>query len=148
MRLLLSLAACLSLSMVLVATLAPANAHAQTYQVIHSFSGGNDGSHPQAGLAMDAGSSLYTTATGGGAHGGNCYSFGCGVVIKFTHQGFRWNALPLYVFQGGSDGSLPDSGVIAGPNGSLYGTTAAGGDYGSFGFGTVFSLQPASHSCE
>ncbi|MGA2591007.1 MAG: choice-of-anchor tandem repeat GloVer-containing protein [Bryobacteraceae bacterium] len=44
----------------------------------------------------------------------------------------------LYKFVGSSAGQTPQ-GLVAGPNGVLYGTTAYGGTYG---FGTVFELQP------
>ena len=48
------------------------------------------------------------------------------------------------------DGSMPDSSLVIGKNGVLYGTTEKGGPYGyggltpfnSFGSGTVFSLTP------
>ena len=42
-------------------------AQAQTWTVIHSFSG-PDGSYPGAGLTMDAAGNLYGTTSGGGAH--------------------------------------------------------------------------------
>jgi hypothetical protein len=44
---------------------APSPAQAQTFTVIHNFSGG-DGANPAAGLIMDRGGNLYgTTAYGG-----------------------------------------------------------------------------------
>lgn len=45
----------------------------------------------------------------------------------------------LYRFQGGSDGSYPNGGVIIDNQGALYGTTSVGG---SFSSGTVFKLTP------
>jgi len=45
----------------------------------------------------------------------------------------------LYTFIG-ADGGAPDSGVILGPDGALYGVTAFGGDYDN---GTVFRLSQA-----
>ena len=51
----------------------------------------------------------------------------------------------LYAFKGGQDGNGP-IGVIFGPDGSLYGTTEAGGHVGAvsclLGCGTVFKLTP------
>ncbi len=130
--------------MILVACLA----QAQNFQVLHSFTGGLDGSHPQAGLTVDKAGSLYTTTTAGGYHAGDCTTSGCGVVVKLSRQGSSWTASPLYAFPGGSNGWLPDAGVIAGPQGALYGTTSAGGaGNGGFGYGTVYSLQPSSHTC-
>ncbi len=36
-------------------------AQAQTFMVIHNFSGGGDGDYPEAGLAIDAAGNLYGT---------------------------------------------------------------------------------------
>jgi hypothetical protein len=124
------------------------NAQAQTFQVIHSFTGGLDGSHPQAGLARDKAGNLYATTTAGAHHGGDCVTSGCGAVIKLSRQRSAWTATPLYAFQGGDGGWLPDAGVIAGSNGTLYGTTSAGGaGNGGFGYGVVYGLLPSAHDC-
>jgi uncharacterized repeat protein (TIGR03803 family) len=48
-------------------------------------------------------------------------------------------ATVLYSFSGGSDGSVPAAGLIAGKAGNFYGTTYAGG---SSGYGAVFELAP------
>jgi uncharacterized repeat protein (TIGR03803 family) len=51
----------------------------------------------------------------------------------------------LYTFTGGAEGGYSDSGVVLGPNGNLYGTTAVGGDLslnGGVGAGVVFKLDP------
>jgi uncharacterized repeat protein (TIGR03803 family) len=56
-----------------------------TRTVLHSFTGGNDGASPVAGLIADAAGNLYgTTELGGGASG--C-SGGCGTVFKLTPSG-------------------------------------------------------------
>lgn len=124
------------------------SAQAQTFQVIHSFTGGPDGSHPQAGLTQDKAGNLYATTTEGAYHGGDCVTSGCGAVIKLSQQRSVWMSSPLYAFQGGDGGWLPDAGVIAGSQGTLYGTTSAGGaGNGGFGYGVVYGLQPASHDC-
>jgi hypothetical protein len=55
----------------------------------------------------------------------------------------------LYAFVGGTDGAAPLAGLIAGPNGDLYGTTTAGGSgYGNClnGCGIVFRLTPSGSS--
>jgi len=50
----------------------------------------------------------------------------------------------LYAFSGGADGSYPDSGLTAGPDGNFYGTTTYGG---ANDLGTVYKLTPAgAHS--
>lgn len=47
---------------------------------------------------------------------------------------------PLYAFTGGADGSYPDSGLTAGLDGNLYGTTSYGG---TNNVGTVYRVTPA-----
>ena len=119
--------------------------HAQTFTVLHSFTGGQDGSQPEAGLTMDSSGNLYGTAGAGGEAGG-CSGLGCGTVYKLARRGSRWIFSPLYSFTGGSDGAFPGARVILGPNGTLYGTTFAGGDAdGDYGAGVVFNLRPPSH---
>ena len=100
--------------------------HAQTFQVIHSFTGGADGLEPESGLTMDAAGNLYGTAYYGGNTGTNCDG-SCGTVFKMKHSGEGWILTPLYAFNGGSDGSHPTANVTLGPDGSLYGTTINGG---------------------
>jgi hypothetical protein len=52
----------------------------------------------------------------------------------------------LWTFSGGSDGSSPDTGVIADERGDLYGTTGFGGTFSAgcvgLGCGVVFKLTP------
>jgi uncharacterized repeat protein (TIGR03803 family) len=118
-------------------------ASAQTFSVLHNFTGTGDGGGISAGLTIDSQGNLYGTAEEGG---GSC---SCGTVFKLTLRGSSWTLAPLYTFQEGSDGSGPQAKVIMGPNGSLYGTTDAGGegpcDFGA-GCGTVFNLQPPAHA--
>lgn len=56
--------------------------------------------------------------------------------------GGAWTQTILYKFQGRGkgDGSGPESGLVIGNGGALFGTTAYGG--GSTGLGTVFALAP------
>jgi uncharacterized repeat protein (TIGR03803 family) len=51
----------------------------------------------------------------------------------------------IYAFKGGTDGSRPESGVIADATGALYGTTIEGGKTlgCNYGCGTVFKLTPS-----
>jgi uncharacterized repeat protein (TIGR03803 family) len=100
--------------------------------VIHAFTGGNDGSSGSAGrLIFDAAGNLYGVTTVGGAHGD-------GVVFEVTHnQGGGWTLLPLYAFKDQPDGALPYGGVIFDKTGNLYGTTYYAGAHD---VGTVYKL--------
>jgi uncharacterized repeat protein (TIGR03803 family) len=110
---------------------------AQTFSVLHNFSGGGDGAHPYAGVTVGPGGVLYGTASAGGTHGD-------GVAFKLTYQGSSWPLSPLYEFTGGSDGAAPYGGVVIGPNGALYGTTENGG---AQSYGVVFELRPPATFC-
>jgi uncharacterized repeat protein (TIGR03803 family) len=134
-----------ALTIVIALTLAatPA-AQAQTFTVIHNFTGGGDGANPYAGLTIDRGGSLYGTAANGGA--------GSGTVFRLAHKNSVWLFTPLYRFNGSpaGDGAGPAARVVFGPDGSLYGTTFDGGGAGcgGGGCGTVFNLKPPVSACK
>src|SRR5271166_1965825 len=109
---------------------------AQTFSVIHNFTGGADGGSPFAGLTMDKAGSLYGTTTFGGS--------GNGTVFRLVFKNSHWVFQPLYSFAGGTDGANPQARVIVGPDGALYGTT----QYGGAGYGTVFRLSPQPTACK
>jgi uncharacterized repeat protein (TIGR03803 family) len=124
-------------------------AQAQTYNIIHNFTGNQDGATPMAGLLMDRAGSVYGTAASGG-NLGNCGGIGCGVVFRMTKGISGWVLAPLYSFAGGSDGESPRANVVFAPDGSLTGTTYEGGGpcaQDPNGCGTVFKLQPPVSSC-
>jgi uncharacterized repeat protein (TIGR03803 family) len=104
-------------------------ANAQTYTVLHTFSG-TDGNQPYAGLTWDRAGNLYGTTSVGGA--------GFGTVFELSHADSGWTLSNLYSFRGGSDGAQPEARVVFAPDGTLYGTTTVGG----LGYGTVFNLRP------
>ncbi len=106
---------------------------AQTFSVIHSFTGGGDGAYPLAGLTMDARGNFYGTTFGGGSERG--------VVFRLTKHGTDWILTPLYSFAGGNDGANPSGRVAIAGDGTLYGTTSDGGN--GCGCGTVFHLSPS-----
>jgi uncharacterized repeat protein (TIGR03803 family) len=104
------------------------------HKVLHSFSGGKDGSSPYAEtLIFDRDANLYGTTDGGGA-------FQRGVVFRLSRNaGGTWNESVLYSF----DGTLaanPNSGLIRDGKGNLYGTCANGN--GETTVGAVFELSP------
>jgi uncharacterized repeat protein (TIGR03803 family) len=120
-------------------------ANAQTFQVLHTFTGGADGAYPYAGLIIDAKGNLYGTTNLGGKSG-TCYpaNSGCGTVFELSPKKSDWKFKTLYTFQGSPDGQGPDGPVMFGPNGSLYGTTDNGGNPGCpSGCGSVFNLKPS-----
>jgi uncharacterized repeat protein (TIGR03803 family) len=119
------------------------SAQAQTYTVIHEFTGWYDGGQPQAGLTIDRAGNLEGTTFLGGADD-------MGVVFKLVHSGSGWTVNPLYEFAGGTDGSHPQARVIVGPDGNLYGTTYSGGTGNCQEFpgcGIVFKLSPPPTIC-
>ena len=99
------------------------------FLTLYSFSGGNDGASPEAGLVL-SGNTLFGTAFGGG-------SAGNGTVFKVNTDGTGF--LTLYSFTGGNDGAFPAAGLVLSGN-TLYGTTSSGG---SADLGTVFALALA-----
>src|ERR1700691_2091764 len=106
-------------------------AQAQTFKVIHSFTGGSDGGNPLDGFIADSAGNLYGTTNAGGASG-------YGVVFKITKSGVQ---SVLYSFVGGTDGEFPEGGLIRDKVGNLYGTTTAGG--GVENSGIVFVVSAA-----
>ena len=132
-----------AIAMAIVAALAlggAQTAQAQTFSLIHTFTGGMDGAAPEAGLTLDAGGNLYGTASAGG-------TAGAGAVYKLTRKGTGFTLNPLYSFAGGNDGIAPIARVVFGPNGTLYGTTSDQGEGGG-AVGTVFNLGPPATVCK
>ncbi|HZZ16264.1 MAG TPA: choice-of-anchor tandem repeat GloVer-containing protein [Candidatus Sulfotelmatobacter sp.] len=94
---------------------------------LYSFTGGADGSQPQAALIQGTDGNFYGTTIGGG-------SSGQGTVFKITSSGFQ---SVLYSFTGGADGGVPQAALLQGADGNFYGTTSGGG---ATGRGTVFRI--------
>jgi uncharacterized repeat protein (TIGR03803 family) len=105
-------------------------------KVLYSFTGsGGDGSHPYAGLIMDASGNLYSTTETGGTSG-------YGTVFELVNSSGSYSEKVLYSFTGsGGDGSDPLAGLIMDASGNLYSTTFDGG---TSGCGTVFELVNSS----
>jgi len=123
-------------------------ARAQTFSVIHTFSG-PDGANPVAGMAIDARGRLYGTTQLGGDSNGSCGQEGCGTVFQLEAQGSGWTLSPLHKFAGPSDGEVPQARPAFGPDGLLYGTTTFGGTQSCEGgsCGTAYSLRPGATAC-
>lgn len=97
-------------------------------RVIYSFSGGNDGGAPLAGLLYNAGG-LYGTASEAG-------EFGDGTAFRLSLRQGTYSL--LHAFSGEPDGAHPAGGLLLVSH-TLYGTTQEGGTYNE---GAVFALEP------
>jgi len=95
---------------------------------LYSFTRGNDGAWPQAGLVQGSDGSFYGTASVGGT---NSY----GTVFRISTNGVLTS---LYSFTGGNDGANPETGLVQAKDGNFYGTTRHGGTNGA---GTVFKVS-------
>ena len=129
-----------------LATITAQSAQAQNFTVLHNLNGLQDGYYPISGVTVARNGDLYGTTQYSGLAGGDCY-LGCGTAFRLVRKGSGWIFTTLYSFAGGNDGGNSYARVIFGPDGSLYGTTSAGGG-GSCegGCGTVFNLKPPPHA--
>ena len=96
---------------------------------LYSFTDGNDGGFPTAGLVQGSDGNFYGTTESGGTNG-------FGTVFKINTNG---TLTTLYSFTGGNDGSEPQAGLVQGSDGNFYGTTSVGGTGGA---GTCFESAP------
>ena len=96
--------------------------------VLYRFTGGSDGSKPQAALILDRQGNLYGTTSEGGF-------FFWGTVFKLSPDG---QLTTLYAFTGDIDGGGPMGALVRDSKGNLYGTTQfMGAQYA----GTVFKVS-------
>ncbi len=110
---------------------------AQTYTVLHNFTGGSDGSRPLGGLTLLGSGNIF---------GGS----GDWTVFRLRRAGTSWVFNPIYQLNG-TDGQIVSGRLTFGPGGALYGATSAGGlpeciDGG--GCGLIFSLRPPETICK
>jgi uncharacterized repeat protein (TIGR03803 family) len=114
-----------------------------TESVVYSFQpfvGGPDGIGPNAPVIQASDGNLYGTTIYGGMSGN-------GAVFKINNPSTFPTESVIYSFAGGTDGAMPNAGLIEAADGSLYGTTTAGGSNGCFagsGCGTVFRITNPS----
>ena len=99
------------------------------FTTLHAFTGGSEGSNPNASLTLSKDkTTLYGTTAYGGTNGaGTVFALGTNGVFTTIHT-----------FTNGSDGGYPyGSLTLSGDGKTLYGTTVHGGANGA---GTVFAL--------
>jgi uncharacterized repeat protein (TIGR03803 family) len=106
------------------------------FTTLHNFCsqrGCADGENPFAVLILGMDGNLYGTTLGGGS------AKGFGTVFKITPSGTLTTLHSFCTQSGCPDGQFPQTGVVQGRNGNLYGTTISGGAYGD---GTIFEVTP------
>ncbi|MGA8493368.1 MAG: choice-of-anchor tandem repeat GloVer-containing protein [Terriglobales bacterium] len=108
-------------------------------KVLHRFAGGKDGAWPNGGLVLDGAGAVYGTTFHGGYNCPYNSNLGCGTAFQLippTNKGGGWTEKRVHIFKNHKDGTEPNSGVILGPDGALYG--GAGG--GAKGGGVIYQL--------
>jgi uncharacterized repeat protein (TIGR03803 family) len=112
------------------------SAQAQTYKILHAFTGGADGGGVWDGVTFDVQGNIYGTTSGGGA-------YGYGTVFELSpNLDGSWTESVLHSFApGASEGSIPTGGLVFDAAGNLYGTAPFGGAHD---FGDVFEMTPSS----
>jgi uncharacterized repeat protein (TIGR03803 family) len=120
-------------SLTALVAIANQTAQAQTFTVLHRFTGGENGAQPVAGLTPDGAGTFYGTTFGFGDYQGT--------VFRLKQTGGSWVLQTLV-----SGLEFPAGRVVFGPHGYLYGMTSGGPDecyYGHSNCGEVYSLRPA-----
>ena len=100
-----------------------------------------DGSTPVGGLCVTADGTLYGTTSSGGGYTNSQFTFGLGEVFKVATNG----VVSAVASFNGTNGIQPQSALVAGNDGNLYGTTMFGGTGASntnSGLGTIFRVKP------
>ena len=104
-----------------------------TESTIYSFTGGQDGGDPSAGVIFDKEGNLYGATQGAGY----------GTIFELTPSSTGWTETTIYSFANGNDGRNPASTLISDASGNFYGSTLYGGQNQG---GTVFELTRSGGS--
>jgi hypothetical protein len=126
-----------------------------TETVLYSFPTARQGYLPVGNLVFDSAGNLYGATEFGGGYGTSCdvfYQY-CGALFELSppkKKGDKWTERVLHGFRGGTDGSIPNGGLVVDSRGNVYGTTLNGGNEEGncngglvgIGCGTVFELKP------
>ncbi|MGA9641574.1 MAG: choice-of-anchor tandem repeat GloVer-containing protein [Terriglobales bacterium] len=118
-------------------------AHAQTFNILHNFTGGSDGDRPGAGITRDRVGNFYGTTQYGGDFSCDAGGLpGCGALYKFQMTDVGPVLTPLHDFYEASEPFPEHPGVpTVGPDDGLYGVISLGGPSGD-DVGTVFVANP------
>jgi uncharacterized repeat protein (TIGR03803 family) len=101
------------------------------FQTLHEFANSaSDGKQPQGGLVEASDGLLYGAASEGG-------QFANGVIYRIEKAGSNYSVIHHFS-AAANEGAFPTSGLVEGPDGSLYGTTQLGS---FFDLGSVFRLN-------
>ena len=102
------------------------------FQVVHTFTGGADGSSGSAEECFERWAALRCSYY--------WRLYGSGVIFQLTPTVFgEWDFRTLYSFHGQPDGSFPYGALLRAASGRFYGTTYYGGRNG---IGAVYELSP------
>jgi len=117
-------------------------AQAQTFSVVHAFTGSPDGAQPQYGIVMDKQGNIYGNTWFGGCTSG---CDGDGTVYKIDSAGTE---SVLYAFgQSATDAIHPNSQLLLDGAGNVYGATQNGGSPAAGcqgpGCGTLYRVSSA-----
>ena len=104
------------------------------FAILKNFTGAKgDGQSPEGALLQGNNGILYGTTANGGAS-----AFGFGTVFQLNPDGSGYQVLTSFADANGN-GAVPRAGLAQGSDGTLYGTTTAGG---IFEGGTIYTLVP------
>jgi len=103
-----------------------------------------DGDIDYGGLVRGADGNFYGTTPGQGFNdnplcSGGLLGIGCGTVFKITAEGAFTTIYSFCSQPNCTDGDTPNTGLVGGMDGNLYGITSGGGANGD---GTVFQISP------
>jgi uncharacterized repeat protein (TIGR03803 family) len=99
--------------------------------VLHTFTGGADGSGPEGTPILDAAGNLYGTTYGGGP-------LGFGTVYELDRHGKE----TVYALPSSAGGSAPVEALVRDSAGDLYGSASSGGAYNA---GVIYKLDRWGH---
>jgi len=110
----------------------PAGQYSVMYRFCAQLGGCLDGGNPVGGLVEGLDGNFYGTTWEGGANGG-------GTVFKMTPAGTLTTLYSFCSQTNCADGSSPETALIQGTDGNIYGTTSQGGGMGG-NAGTLFKV--------